>query len=360
MATDGTFRALIVEDDSSWQQILGEILVDMGAEVDFASNYQEALDRLHNKTYRFAILDLSLGGPDHTNQDGFAVAEMVLRFDPSCAIIFLTGYATVEIAVSVMRKYNAVSCLRKEIFRRSEFRSLINQVLSLPPISARASDEEARLANSRLKDDDLLQKKHQNLNIALVVEDDSGWRSLLSELLEDSGFLVRTASSYVEALGLLKHEKVSLVVLDLSLASSLTENNMDGYRLLNGVKSARVPAIVVSGYAEPARIEQAFADGYIIACFEKKAFDRKSFREVIDASQEESPAEDPVLKTLTEREREVLKLIALGMTNKEIANKLTITANTVKRHLKSLFTKLNVNTRSAASARAITLHVLKD
>jgi two-component system, NarL family, nitrate/nitrite response regulator NarP len=354
------FRALIVEDDSSWRQILGEILVDMGMEVDYASNYQEAMDGLHHKTHRFAILDLSLGGPDHNNQDGFAVAEMVQRYEPACAIIFLTGFATVEIAVSVMREYNAVTCLRKEIFRRSEFRSLINQVLSQPPTPSKAREEEAGIAINQPNDGDAVQIKYQDLKIAMVVEDDSGWRSLLSELLEDSGYQVRTASSYVEALGLLKHEKVSLVVLDLSLASSLTEKNMDGYRLLNGVKSARVPAIVVSGYAEPARIEQAFANGFIIACFEKKAFDRKSFQQVIDAAQAGSPEEDPVLKTLTDREREVLELIALGMTNKEIANKLTITANTVKRHLKSLFTKLNVNTRSAASARAITLHVLKD
>jgi DNA-binding CsgD family transcriptional regulator len=41
------------------------------------------------------------------------------------------------------------------------------------------------------------------------------------------------------------------------------------------------------------------------------------------------------------------------MTNKEIANALVITPNTVKRHLKSLFIKLDVNTRSAASAVAI-------
>ncbi len=360
MATEMKFRALIVEDDPSWRQILGEILVDMGVEVDYASNFQEAIDGLRNKAHRFAILDLSLGGPDHNNQDGFAVAQTALRVDPACAIIFLTGFATVEIAVSVMREYNAVTCLRKEVFRRSEFRSLINQVLSQPPALFKAAEEKVKFAVNRQKNDDAGQLIHQNLKIAMVVEDDSGWRSLLSELLEDSGFQVRTASSYVEALGLLKHEKVSLVVLDLSLASSVTEKNMDGYRLLNAVKSARVPAIVVSGYAEPARIEQAFADGVITACFEKKAFDRKSFHEVIQAAQAGLPEEDPVLKTLTDREREVLELIAVGMTNKEIANKLTITANTVKRHLKSLFTKLNVNTRSAASARAIMLHVLKD
>jgi DNA-binding CsgD family transcriptional regulator len=49
----------------------------------------------------------------------------------------------------------------------------------------------------------------------------------------------------------------------------------------------------------------------------------------------------------------VLRLVSQGKTNKEIAKALFITTNTVKRHLKSIFEKLDVQTRSAASARAI-------
>jgi RNA polymerase sigma factor (sigma-70 family) len=58
------------------------------------------------------------------------------------------------------------------------------------------------------------------------------------------------------------------------------------------------------------------------------------------------------MKALTEREREVLDLLAQGLTNKEIAEKLIITTNTVKRHLKAIFEKLDVHTRSAATSKA--------
>ena len=58
------------------------------------------------------------------------------------------------------------------------------------------------------------------------------------------------------------------------------------------------------------------------------------------------------LNALTDREREVLDLLAQGLTNKEIAEKLIITTNTVKRHLKAIFEKLDVHTRSAATAKA--------
>lgn len=55
---------------------------------------------------------------------------------------------------------------------------------------------------------------------------------------------------------------------------------------------------------------------------------------------------------LTEREAEVLRLIAAGLTNKEIANRLFLSVKTVSRHLSNIFTKIGVTTRSAATAFA--------
>lgn len=351
-------RALVVEDDASWQQILLEMLNDSGLEVDLASSYTEAVEALRKEPHRLAVLDLSLGGVDHHNQDGLRVAEAVRRSNPGCVILFLTGFATVELAVQVMQDLGAFTCLRKEAFRRSEFRKLISQALAQAPVTqseGRALVYEAPqakpAAETRAPD---VEKSGSNL--ALIVEDEAGWRELLGELLADVGYAVRTSSSYVEAVGLLKRQALALAVIDLSLASSLSGENLDGYRLLAGMQKAGVPVIVVSGYAEPSRIEQAYRENLIVACVEKQAFDRKSFLQTVRSAAQRA-AEDPVLQSLTDREREVLVLLARGMTNKEIAKELTITPNTVKRHLKSLFAKLDVNTRSAASAKAISMGV---
>jgi len=61
------------------------------------------------------------------------------------------------------------------------------------------------------------------------------------------------------------------------------------------------------------------------------------------------------LRTLSARETDILKLIAQGMSNKEIARNLDIGPETVKTHLKSVFTKLGVERRAQAVSRAQTL-----
>jgi DNA-binding NarL/FixJ family response regulator len=55
---------------------------------------------------------------------------------------------------------------------------------------------------------------------------------------------------------------------------------------------------------------------------------------------------------LTRRELEVLRLLATGMTNRAIADELVLATKTVDRHVSSIFTKLGVSTRAAATAYA--------
>ena len=66
---------------------------------------------------------------------------------------------------------------------------------------------------------------------------------------------------------------------------------------------------------------------------------------------------DPA-RTLTARETEVLRLVADGLSNRDIAARLTLTEATVKSHLVHVFTKIGVGSRTAAVARAAELGVL--
>jgi DNA-binding NarL/FixJ family response regulator len=348
-----SMRALIVEDDSSWQQILTEILNDCDLEVDLAESYEESLRLIRASSHRIAVMDLSLGGTDHRNQDGLKVLDAVNRLDPDCISIFLTGFATVELAVSLIHELGAYTCLRKETFRRADFRRVINYAMITFPLRAGEPRQASPAGRPSAAGQTEAPVKEGTAGNVLVAEDDTGWRSLLTELLVEAGYHVEQCSSYVQALGTLRSEVFHLAVVDLSLASSLQPDaNQDGFRLLATTQKLGVPTIIVSGYAEPAVIERAYAEYQLFACLEKQAFDRKTFRSTVDKARLLRDAGSG-LQALTGREREVLVLLASGMTNKEIANALVITPNTVKRHLKSLFIKLDINTRSAASAIAI-------
>jgi LuxR family maltose regulon positive regulatory protein len=63
-------------------------------------------------------------------------------------------------------------------------------------------------------------------------------------------------------------------------------------------------------------------------------------------------------QTLTTRELEILRLIAAGMRNQEIAGHLQISAATVKRHIANAYTKLDAGHRTEALARAKELNLL--
>lgn len=342
--------ALIVEDDRSWQEILTEILTDYGLQVDVCDNLQSAVSKLHSTSYRLAIVDLSLAGYDHKNQDGLRVLGNIRQFAPNCVSILLTGYASVELAVDVIQDYGAFTCLRKETFRRVDFREVIRQALATPQ---RMKNEVATINENRAQSTTHVINEiplKQSFGSTLVVEDDAGWRNLLSELLTESGFKVLTCTSYGEAQGLLKRENFQLAIVDLSLANSIKPvHNQDGYHLLTKINEADIPIIIVSGSASLDLIDLIYSEHNVFACLEKQSFERSIFKETLHKIIEKSAID----KSLTQRESEVLALVAQGYGNKEIATRLFISTNTVKRHLKSIFAKLDVNTRAAASAYAM-------
>jgi RNA polymerase sigma factor (sigma-70 family) len=354
--TPPIIRTLVIEDDASWQQILSEILSDAGLTVDVASNLEDALRILKSEPHRLAIVDLSLAGSDHHNFDGLRILEAVRRLDPGCQTILLTGFATVELAVSVLTEYGAFTFLRKENFHRAQFRDLIGRALASAPAAENKHVQNPETLPGSVPEN--VKETEARENRVLVVEDDAGWRSILSELLEDAGHVVRLCASFGDALGYIRREKFILAVVDLSLTAevvweqSTSLEHLEGYDLLAQTKVAGIPTIVVSGVASVDEIQRAYTQHSIFAYLEKQAFDRNTFRRLVEEARLSS-RDGGELDRLTEREREVFDLLARGMTNKEIADALVITTNTVKRHLKAIFEKLEVHTRSAAAAKAV-------
>ncbi len=76
-----------------------------------------------------------------------------------------------------------------------------------------------------------------------------------------------------------------------------------------------------------------------------------------DPSKTQAPKSE-LVEPLSERELEVLQLIAEGLTNQEIASRLFLSQNTVKVHTRNIYGKLAVNNRTQAAARAKDLAIL--
>jgi LuxR family transcriptional regulator, maltose regulon positive regulatory protein len=125
--------------------------------------------------------------------------------------------------------------------------------------------------------------------------------------------------------------------------------------------------------AEPAGFFQTFVDeGPAMACLLSEAAGRGIAPEFsrrllaafpnVASTQPTSPAsavpEDGLVEPLSEREVEVLQLIAEGLSNPAIAARLYLSQNTVKAHTRNIYGKLGVNSRTQAVARARALGVL--
>jgi LuxR family maltose regulon positive regulatory protein len=80
-------------------------------------------------------------------------------------------------------------------------------------------------------------------------------------------------------------------------------------------------------------------------------------QEKADAGKLQTPESEPV-EPLSEREQEILQLVAEGLTNREIAARLFLALNTVKAHTRNIYGKLGVHSRTQAVARARALGIL--
>lgn len=201
---------------------------------------------------------------------------------------------------------------------------------------------------------------HMTPKLVLIVEDNAQWRDLYAELLAGSNYTLHFAASYAEARGELQRLAFALAIVDLNLASTeARQENRDGYRLLQAARQKSVPTIVVSGMDEPEAVDRAYEEHGVFAFIEKALFDRKAFVRLVAEALAAPPA--PALEfapsgrlsDLTDREREVLGLMAQGYTNRQIGEVLLITPNTVKKHVDHILQKLRVSNRAAAVAAAL-------
>jgi DNA-binding NarL/FixJ family response regulator len=185
----------------------------------------------------------------------------------------------------------------------------------------------------------------------LVVDDHDvvhwGFRVLLGE--QPWVERCQAARTGAEALALLPTLKPDVALVDLFLVGESGADVCDSIRRAS--PSTRVLLISGAGRMSAAAARAAGASGFVSKDLEAREVVR-AVRTVGLGMTVFPPKSDQPAPLLSEREREVLDLIAAGSTNREIAARLFLSPHTVKEHTSALYRKLNARNRAEAVQRA--------
>ena len=184
----------------------------------------------------------------------------------------------------------------------------------------------------------------------LVVDDDSGARDLVSDLLGRAGYTTTQVATGEEALAAAQADRPSLVLLDVRLPG------LSGYEVLYSLRERfgdELPVVFVSGertesFDHVAGL-QLGADDYLSKPFAPDELIARLRRLLPDSA---APVDDTSRPALTPREEEVLRLLASGLAQGEIAKELVISPKTVASHIERILAKLGVHSRAQAVAVA--------
>jgi len=203
--------------------------------------------------------------------------------------------------------------------------------------------------------------------IRIIVADDHevvrcGIRSMLAG--EDID-IVAEATSGEESVNAVAQHDADLILLDIRMPGG------DGLNALGRIKLDKpdMPVLMLSSYDNPTYVARAVAlgaSGYILkgssrdelleairtAAAGENVWTRDELRRVTGALATPRLAAD-VEVPLTQRESEVLRQLALGLTNKEIAQALDISYETVKEHVQHILRKIGVSDRTQAAVWAV-------
>jgi NarL family two-component system response regulator LiaR len=204
--------------------------------------------------------------------------------------------------------------------------------------------------------------------ISILIVDDhevvrKGLRSYLDTL--PNYRVIGEASAGEEAIKIVEEYIPDVVLMDLIMPG------MDGVETTRRIKkiSPRTQVVVLTSFHEDSHIFPALKAGatsYIlkdmkmeklVESLERAVAGEVTLhplvaRRVLQNFQGADPEEQPLFADLTDREQEVLRLIANGLSNSEIAAKLVISENTVKGHVSNILSKLHLADRTQVAVFA--------
>jgi DNA-binding NarL/FixJ family response regulator len=202
----------------------------------------------------------------------------------------------------------------------------------------------------------------------LIVDDHPVVREGLRGMLTEPGVdVVADVGTAAEALRMVETLAPDVVLLDMGLP------DLDGTAALRRIKQARpaTAVVILTMHDEPAMVRsavQAGASGYLL-----KGVSRRELLAAVAAVHDGGAVVDPSLlrsvtsdeapandEPLTAVELDVLRHVADGLTNKEIADRMRWSVATVKKYVQRVLAKLDVSDRTQAAVAAVRRGLLSD
>jgi serine/threonine-protein kinase PknK len=192
----------------------------------------------------------------------------------------------------------------------------------------------------------------------VVADDDVLLREGVAGLLERSGFeIAGQAGDAAELLRVVRDQEPDLVIVDIRMPPRQETEGLDAARVIRR-ELPEVGILVLSAHAEVSEAMGILATGRSIGYVLKSRVTRiDDFIETVDRVIQGGSVVDPEivqellgvrhrgedrLERLTQREREVLALMAEGLSNAGIAKRLWVAEGTVEKHVRSIFSKLSI------------------
>lgn len=186
----------------------------------------------------------------------------------------------------------------------------------------------------------------------LVAEDQAMLRDALCQLLgfQDAVEAVLQAENGSQAIALLEKEPVDVVLLDIEMPE---KTGLDVLEWVRG-QALSVKVVIMTTFKRPGYFERAVktdVDAYVLK--ERSIADlMRTIETVLAGRKEYSPELMDILLTqrspLTNLESQLLKLVAEGLSNKDIASQLHLSDGTVRNYMTSILSKLGAENRTAA------------
>ncbi len=199
------------------------------------------------------------------------------------------------------------------------------------------------------------------MSISLVLADDhplilNGLSNLL--LLEDDLKVLATCANGVEAIGAVRSHRPDVAVMDICMPE------MSGLEVCRKIREDKLPTrlVILTAMLKEEEMSEAvhlgvhgivlkeMAPQLLIQCIRKvhageQWLERRATKHVLEKMLRRETGAREVSTILTHREIELVRMVAGGLRNKEVAEKLFISEGTVKVHLHNIYEKLNIDSR---------------